>query len=133
MRTGLTVIMVIVSLSFYSVSCSSNNLSTGKNDSVINKITFDIDSLNEEGLYGPPDRLHALDYKFCIPMEDEFKNEVEKIDPSIKIYPGSSSKQGCGNGEYLCIGNTHQQDFKQKLIKLASLDYIIRIDRMVWE
>lgn len=133
MRIGLTVIMVIVSLSFYSVSCCTNNQLVGKNQSVIKKIAFDIDSLNEEGLYGPPDGLHALDYKFCIPMSDEFKNEVEKIDPSIRIYHGNESQQGCGNEEYLCIGNTHQKDFKQKLIRLTSLDYIIRIDRMIWE
>ena len=133
MRTGLTVMIVIVSLHFYFISCSINKQLTGKSENVISKISVDLDSLNEEGLYGPPDGLRALDFKFCIPVKDEFKNEVEQIDPSIKIYSGNGSKQGCGEGEYLCIGNTHQQDFKEKLIKLASLDYIIRIDRMIWE
>ncbi len=97
------------------------------------KITFDLEMLNDEGLYGPPDGLRSLDYRFCIPKNERYKNEVMQIDPGIKIYNGSGSIQSCNEDQYLCIGNTHQKDFKQILLKLAALDYVKKIDEMIWE
>jgi hypothetical protein len=35
------------------------------------KITFDLEQLNENGLYGPPGGLRALHYEFCIPGSRE--------------------------------------------------------------
>lgn len=89
--------------------------------------------LNEEGLYGKPDGLVSLDYKFCIPMNDEYKNEVAKIDTTISFHKGTGIKDGCSENKYLCIGNTHQKDYKKVLITLASLDYVLKIDQMFWE
>ncbi len=49
------------------------------------KITFDINTINEDGLYGPPDGLRALDYEFCIPATAAASAEVRRIDPTYRF------------------------------------------------
>jgi hypothetical protein len=35
---------------------------------------------------------------------------------------------GYSNGQYLCIGGTHQPGFRTVLARLATRDYVTRID-----
>ena len=97
------------------------------------KITFNLEQLNEDGLYGPPDGLRALHYEFCIPGDPVTAAQVRQIDPTIEISPTSRGRIGCTEGEYLCLGNTHQPNFKAVLLKLAKLPYIKRIDQAFFE
>ena len=113
--------------------CSTQNQTTISEEEALKKISFDLNSLNEDGLYGEPAGLVSLDYKFCIPMNDDYKNEVAKIDTTINFHNGTGMKDGCSKDEFLCIGNTHQKDFKQVLINLASLEYVEKIEQMFWE
>ena len=50
------------------------------------KITFDISTLDESGLYGSPDAKRALAYEFCIPATVENRTEVKRIDPTVKFF-----------------------------------------------
>ncbi len=97
------------------------------------KITFDLQKLNEQGLYGHSGGWRSVDYEFCIPAEKRCIVEVKNIDATVVVYKSSSGRIGCSEVEYLCIGNTRQENFKAVLVRLAGLEYIDRIDRCVWE
>ena len=97
------------------------------------KITFDLEHLNEQGLYGPPDGLRALHYEFCIPADPGLEAQVRRIDPTIQIFTTSPGRIGCTEEEYLCIGNTHQPNFKAVLLNLAKLPQVKRIDQAFFE
>ncbi len=99
----------------------------------LSKITFNLGQLNDQGLYGPPDGLRALHYEFCIPGEAAPETRVREIDPTIQIFKKSRGRIGCGPGEYLALGSTHQPGFKEVLLRLASLPYVKRIDQAFFE
>ncbi len=99
----------------------------------LRKITFDINKINDDGLTGPPEGLVSVDYEFCIPAGKDYAEEVKRIDPSAVIHESSSGRIGCSPEEYLCIGNTHQKDFRAVLCRLAGLTYVRRIDMCFWE
>ncbi len=117
-------------------SLSSSRAEGPKNQPLVNpmsKITFNPEQLNEHGLYGPPDGLRALHYEFCIPANPVHAAQVRQIDPTIEISPTSPGRIGCTESEYLCLGNTHQPNFKAVLFKLAQLPYVKRIDQAFFE
>ncbi len=97
------------------------------------KITFNLEQLNENGLYGPPNGLRALHYEFCIPGDPVHAAQVRQLDPTIEISRKSHGRIGCSEGEYLCVGNTHQPNFKTVLLELAKLPYVKRIDQAFFE
>ncbi len=97
------------------------------------KITFNLEQLNEEGLYGPPNGLRALHYEFCIPGDPVHEAQVRQIDPTIKIFKTSRGRVGCTKGEYLCVGSTHQPNFRTILVNLAKLPYVKCIDQAFFE
>jgi hypothetical protein len=97
------------------------------------KITFDLAQINAEGLSGPPDGLVAIDYEFCVPATGQGQQEVSRIDPTVKLYPGSAGRIGCSKDQVLAIGNTHQKGWKAALQQLTALDYVKRIDRSFGE
>ena len=99
----------------------------------MSKITFSLNQLNRDGLLGPPDGLRALHYEFCIPGDAAHEAQVREIDPTIQIAQKSRGRIGCGPGEYLCLGSTHQPGFRTVLLKLASLPYVKRIDQAFFE
>jgi hypothetical protein len=99
----------------------------------LSKITFNLEQLNQDGLWGPPDGLRALHYEFCIPGDEVHAAQVRALDPTIQIHQKSRGRIGCGPGEYLCLGSTHQPDFRTVLLKLASLPYVKRIDQAFFE
>ena len=97
------------------------------------KITFDLDPLDEEGLRGPPDGRRALSYEFCIPNTPRHVAEVSAIDSTVQCMAGSPGRIGCGADQSLCIGSTHQEDFRGVLRQLAELEYVERIDEAFFE
>lgn len=99
----------------------------------LDKITFDLEKLDEDGLYGPPDGRRSLDYEFCIPRDAAHGGQVRGIDPSVTLHPDSPGRIGCTADQVLAIGNTHQPNAVLILMELANLDYIERIDRVDWE
>jgi hypothetical protein len=97
------------------------------------KITFDLSVLNRAGLYGPPSGLRALHYEFCIPANPDYEARVKAIDPTIVINHKSRGRIGCSAHEYLCLGSTHQPEFRRVLSQLARLPYVKRIDQAFFE
>ena len=132
-KTVLTTFIAFVLIAFLSSSCSENKKLQENDKSIVSKITFNLNLLNDDGLYGSPGGLRALDYKFCIPKNEKYKNEVLKIDTTLQIQPGNGNKQGCRSDQYLCFGNTHRKNFRQVLLNLASLEYVKKIEQNYWE
>ena len=114
-----------------SVSGSTHPLTlSGDSDaSVMEKIRFDLSVLDDDGLYGPPDGRRALHYEFCIPATETHADQVRAIDPTIQVMRGSRGRIGCTADQFLCIGSTHQADFRGVLNRLAELPYIDRIEQ----
>ncbi|MCB0586424.1 MAG: hypothetical protein KDD06_14025 [Phaeodactylibacter sp.] len=111
-------------------SCNSSRLQPTAEE--MQKIRFDLSQLDENGLLGPENGKVALDYEFCIPQKGQYRQEVERIDPSLKIQT-AKGRIGCSRDQYLCLGNTHQKNYKEVLYRLARLSYIERIERTFFE
>jgi len=97
------------------------------------KMTFDPNRLDDNGLLDTGKSKRALAYEFCIPDTAQCKNEVKAIDPTLQLMSGSPGRIGCGKDESLCIGSTHQREFKRILQQLTELNYIKRIDECFFE
>jgi len=113
--------------------CTSEDYNFDSPISFRQKITFDFTRLDDEGLYGAADAKRALSYEFCIPNTAKNRAEVESLDPTVKFYSESPGRIGCGKAESLCIGSTHQKDFRRVLQRLADLYYVQRIDQSFFE
>jgi hypothetical protein len=97
------------------------------------KIRFDLDRLDADGLQGPPDGLRALHYEYCIPDRPGAIREVTAIDPTLQIQRGSPGRVGCGAGELLCLGITHQPGYRAVLERLAALAFVAAIHEAFFE
>lgn len=97
------------------------------------KIRFDLGRLDRDGLQGPPDGLRALHYEYCIPDCPEAIREVGDTDPTLQIQRGSPGRAGCREDELLCLGHTHQPDYKAVLQRLADLPFIVEIREAFFE
>jgi basic membrane lipoprotein Med (substrate-binding protein (PBP1-ABC) superfamily) len=115
------------------VGCQQQPPSANDNSATTDKIAFDLNQFDDDGLYGPPDGKRSLDYEFCIPDGDTYLEEVNAIDPSLEVFLGSAGRIGCTADQTLAIGNTHQDNFRLVLMELANLDYVERIQRVDWE
>jgi hypothetical protein len=77
------------------------------------KIKFRLDNIRADGLRGPADGLVAVSYEFCVPADAAVYAEVKRLDPSVQITPGGRGRVGCqAAGQALCLGNTHQADWR---------------------
>jgi len=91
------------------------------------KVELDLSRLDKNGLRGPADGKVAVAYEFKIPNTPECKRQVRAIDRTVQFMPGSRGRIDTGRGECLCIGSTHQKNFRHVLRRLAALPYVERI------
>lgn len=98
-------------------------------EDALQKIGFDLDQLDEWGLYGPEDGKRSLSYEFCAPNDRQTLETLQAIDPTLMIYLQSPGRVGCEAMEVLAIGETHQPNYRDVLINLASLDTVERIEQ----
>lgn len=111
------------------IALSSSVYAESAKDDVTRKIRFDLDQLDENGLYGPEDSRRLLRYEFCVPNDLQAIETVQAIDPTLMIYLQSPGRVGCDDMEVLAVGETHQPHYRDVLINLASLDTIERIEQ----
>lgn len=107
------------------MGCASSNVSP--------VIELDLTRLDEQGLRGPANGKVALAYEFAIPDTEACRTEVQSIDSSVRFIGGSPGRVGAGDGQCLCIGETHQPNYRTVLYALAELPYITRIIRCDFE
>lgn len=97
------------------------------------KITFDLSRISADGLMRDDNAIRSLSYEFCIPATTTALAEVQAIDPTIHHFPNSAGRIGCTGDEYLCIGNTHQPEWRSVLLAIARLNYVEQIDEFFGE
>jgi hypothetical protein len=97
------------------------------------KFTFDVSKIDAAGLSGTTGGKVAVDYEFCIPANEKHLAAVQGIDPSLKVMKKGKGRIGCSKLQWLCMGNTHQKNWRGILDQLAALDYVDRIDQTFFE
>jgi hypothetical protein len=108
------------------ITLSLNLLNPVLAENGTDKITFDLSMISEAGLIGDATSLRAMNYEFCIPAQAKSLATVQKIDPSL-IYSRSPGRIGCQKDQYLCIGSTHQPQWREVLLQLAALSFVEKI------
>ena len=97
------------------------------------KIQFDLSRLDAHGLQGPPGGKRSLSYEFCTPNTTAARTAVTAADPSVRFSCSSPGRVGCVPGECLSLGDSHQQDYRERLLALASLPFIRSIEERFFE
>lgn len=97
------------------------------------KIQFSLDTISPEGLRGPPDGLRSVAYEFFVPADDIVYEELRRIDPSIQLHKRSRGRIGYSEQKTLCIGETYQEGWKEKLLALSALPYTQEIRECYFE
>lgn len=124
----------IVSLVLFLIMSTSVSLeeSDGRN---MHKVKFDMSTINDEGLIGPPNGLRSFSYEFCIPSSDDALTQVWSIDSSIQHYQSSHGRIKCPVDMHLCIAETFNENrptlsnnniptWKDVLKRLSDLEFI---------
>ena len=106
--------------------CSNKQLTTD----AAAKIRFDYSRLDAAGFRNGE---VALDYEYCIPADEKAFKKVQAIDPKVRLLKSSKGRIGCNKDQWLCISNTHDPAWKEKLMAIAALDFVERIEETVWE
>ncbi len=109
------------------VACISCISDRGAGRAAWRKVEMDLSLLDEDGLRGTGDGKVSVAYEFCIPDTDECREQVRQIDPTVQFMPGSRGRIGARTDQCLCIGDTHQDDYRGVLRRLSRLPYIERI------
>lgn len=97
------------------------------------KIKFSLEDIHADGLRGPPDGLVSVAYEFCVPTDDAIYQEVQQIDPSLRVYAHSPGRIGCTGNQSLAIGETSQTRWREVLLELSSLAYVDEIRECFFE
>ena len=100
---------------------------------ILNKIGFDLDGLDVDGLAGGADGKVSISYEFRIPDTPEHRAAVQAIDPEIGISAGPRGRVDAGPGFALCIGSTHTPRHRELILALARLPFVERIQPCVFE
>jgi len=90
------------------------------------KIRFDLARLDGQGLYGPVGGKRSLAYEFCVPDAPGRLAAVLDINPALQCTAHSPGRLGCGEAQWLCIGDTHEPGVAA-LGELARLDFVQEI------
>lgn len=84
-------------------------------------------AIGPDGLRDPADGKVAVSYEFALPNTEECRDEVRAIDATVKFMPDSHGRIGASSSGCLCIGSTHQPNYRDVLRKLEELPYVDRI------
>jgi hypothetical protein len=91
------------------------------------KVGVDLQSIDPDGLRGPADGKVAVSYEFAIPNTEACRAQVRAVDPTVQFMPGSQGRVRSPGTGCLCIGSTHQPNYREVLRRLAELPYVERI------
>ncbi len=98
------------------------------------KIKFDLNEFTDDGYRQRAlGEVMSINYEFCIPADENAWKEVSGIDSTLRLMKGSKGRSGCSDSEWLCIGSSRQNGFKNVIITLADKKYIRKITETFWE
>lgn len=125
--------LVFVVFAVSMTGCHVTNEQGSTHQPEMAKIKFPLDNINADGLRGPPGGLVAVAYEFCVPKDEITHQEVQQIDPSLKIYVRSPGRIGCTGNQSLAIGETNQARWREVLRELSLLNYVDEIRECFFE
>jgi hypothetical protein len=96
-------------------------------DDAWRKVELDLAQLDADGLRGSAEGKVAVSYEFRIPDTDRCRTKVKAIDRTVRFMPGAQGRVGAGGQFCLCIGSTHQENYRSVLRSLAELPFVERI------
>jgi hypothetical protein len=70
--------------------------------------------------------------EFCIPLGQQFQDEVSTLYPAVQFMPGSPGQIGCTGEQLLCIINWPDVN-RSRICRLVSLGYIREIRGSHWD
>lgn len=122
-KTSYLIILVLTTCT--AIQCS-RTLSQREQE----KIRLDYSNIDAAGLRNGE---VAVDYEFCIPAHDDTLNEVKAIEPDVRVLKQAKGRIRCSESEWLCIVNTHDPQWRDKLFAIAALNYVDRIGETFYE
>jgi len=120
---------ILILPSFFLILSGSKGQDT-LSSAVLSKIDFDVSAVDDRGLVNSE---VALDYEFCIPMNDATRAEILTIEPTVSIPKLAKGRIGCSDQEWLCIVSTNGPKWKERLYAIASLPYVKHIVQTFYE
>lgn len=99
----------------------------------LDKIRLDLSAVDQNGLIGPSAGKRLLHYELCLPRDNALLRQALLVDPSLQIYDRSPGRVGCSDQQVLAIGHTGLPDYEQRLLDLARLPYVERIEQAFFE
>lgn len=96
---------------------------------ILQKIGFDLNKFDNEGMLATSDGKRAIIYEYCIPRAQQAVSVISTIDFSAEVKPDTSGKINCSAQEVLVQGNSHQDNFKALIVQLARLPFVKRIEQ----
>ena len=96
----------------------------------VSKINFDYSNIDARGFRNG---MAPVDYEFCIPAKDADLKIVKQIEPDVKVMKSSRGRVGCTDAQWLCIVNTWDDAWKEKLEQIATLSFVKRIEETFYE
>lgn len=99
----------------------------------LDKIRLDLSAADQHGLIGTPAGKHLLHYELCLPSDNALLREARLADPSLEIYDRSPGRIGCSDRQVLAVGHTGLPDYERRLLDLARLTYVERIEQALFE
>ena len=124
-------ILLLVAVVLVTASC--DRVRSHASEDSWRKVELDLSQLDRDGLRGPDDGKVSVSYEFAIPNSEDCKGRVRAIDSSVRFMPGSSGRIGAARDQCLCIGSTHQDNYRSVLQKLAELPFVERMIECYFE
>jgi len=126
----MTPLKTITLLLAFFVILSASKCQDNESKKTLNKIEFDYSAVDDKGLMNSE---VAIDYEFCIPMDEARIAEVKAIEPDVNMPRMAKGRIGCSEEEWLCIVSTNGPKWKERLYAIASLPYVKRIVQTHYE
>jgi uncharacterized membrane protein (UPF0127 family) len=99
----------------------------------VDTIGFDLSGIDAQGLIGPPDGKRLLHYELCLPRDETLIRQALEVDPSLELHHGARGRIGCSDAQILALGHTGLPGHEARLIGLARLTYVHRIEQAFFE
>ena len=97
---------------------------------ILQKIGFDLNQFDNEGLLNTSEGKQSIIYEYCIPRAQQAVSMISTIDFTIDVKTDTpGSKVNCGSNEALVTGSSHQDSFKAIIVQIASLPFVKKIEQ----
>ena len=96
---------------------------------ILQKIGFDLNNFDNEGMLTTGTGKRAIIYEYCIPRARQAVSVISTIDFSAEVKTDTPGKVNCSAQEVLVQGNSHQDNFKALIVQLARLPFVKRIEQ----